>query len=286
MSAPPVYDVLGRSYARVRRADPRLEQAIWRALGDARTVLNVGAGTGSYEPRDRWVLAVEPSEVMIAQRPPDAAPVITAHVEQLPLADRSVDAAMAILTLHHWQDLRAGLTELRRVVRDRIVIVTIDVRQLAQLWIVRDYLPELLGQHMAKFPSIDELCRLLAGSEVAVLPVPRDCTDGFMAALWARPEAYLDPATRAGTSPWYELPDHVADRALERLAADLRSGAWHTRYASLLGLPALDVGLRLITTSSDTRSPGADRLGGVSEHRAAAPAPPSSDEFGQARRST
>ncbi|HXN36701.1 MAG TPA: class I SAM-dependent methyltransferase [Solirubrobacteraceae bacterium] len=248
MSAPPVYDVMGRGYARVRRADPRLEQAIWQALGDARTVLNVGAGTGSYEPCDRWVLAVEPSEVMIAQRPPGAAPVITAHVEQLPLADRSIDAAMAILTLHHWQDLRAGLTELQRVIRERIVIVTIDVQQLAQLWIVRDYLPELIGQHMAKFPSIEDLCRLLAGPEVEVLPVPRDCTDGFMAALWARPEAYLDPAIRAATSPWYDLPDHVVDRALERLWADLQSGAWHQRYASLLGLPELDVGLRLITT--------------------------------------
>lgn len=248
MSSRPVYDVLGRGYARVRRPDPRLEQAIWWALGDARTVLNVGAGTGSYEPRDRWVLAVEPSEVMVAQRPPGSAPVIAAHVEQLPLADRSVDAAMAILTVHHWQDLRAGLAELQRVTRERIVIVTMDVQQLAQLWIVRDYLPELLGQHMAKFPSIDDLCGLLAAPEVEVLPVPHDCTDGFMAALWARPEAYLDPATRAATSPWYDLPDRVVDRALERLGADLRSGAWHRRYAGLLGLPELDVGLRLITT--------------------------------------
>lgn len=248
MSAQPLYDVMGRGYAQVRRADPRLEQAIWRALGDARTVLNVGAGSGSYEPRDRWVLAVEPSQVMLAQRPPDAAPVITAHVEQLPLADRSIDAAMAILTLQHWQDLRAGLTELQRVVRERIVIVTMDVQQLAQLWIVRDYLPELLGQHMAKFPSIDDLCRLLGGCEVEVLPVAHDCSDGFMAALWARPQAYLDPAIRAATSPWYDLPSQVVDRALSRLGADLQSGAWHRRHADLLGLPELDVGLRLITT--------------------------------------
>jgi SAM-dependent methyltransferase len=238
---------MGRGYAQVRRPDPRLEQAIWRALGDARTVLNVGAGTGSYEPRDRWVLAVEPSEIMVAQRPSGAAPVIAAHVEQLPLADRSVDAAMAILTLHHWQNLNAGLTELRRVVRERIVIVTMDVQQLAQLWIVRDYLPELLDPHMAKFPPIDDLCRLLSDPEVEVLPVPHDCTDGFMAALWARPEAYLDPAIRAATSPWYDLPDQVVDRALQRLEADLRSGEWHRRYENLLGLPELDVGLRLIT---------------------------------------
>lgn len=239
---------MGRGYARIRRADPRLERAIWRALGDARTVLNVGAGTGSYEPRDRWVLAVEPSEVMVAQRPPGAAPVITAHVERLPLADRSVDAAMAILTAHHWRDLRAGLAELQRVVRERIVIVTMDAQQLAQLWIVRDYLPELLGQHMSKFPSIEDMCCLLGDPEIEVLRVPHDCTDGFMAALWARPEAYLDPAIRAATSPWYDLPDHVAARALDRLRTDLRSGAWHRRYAGLLGLSELDVGLRLITT--------------------------------------
>jgi SAM-dependent methyltransferase len=250
MSTKPVYDVMGRGYAQVRRADPRLEQAIWRALGGARTVLNVGAGTGSYEPRDRWVLAVEPSGVMVAQRPPDAAPVIAAHVERLPLADRSVDAAMAVLTLHHWQDLRAGLAELQRVVRERIVIVTMDVQRLAQLWIVRDYLPELLGPHMAKFPSMEDLCSLLTDPEVEILPVPHDCTDGFMAALWARPEAYLDPATRAATSPWYDLPDDLADRALERLGADLRSGEWHQRYAGLLDLQELDVGLRLITTAS------------------------------------
>jgi hypothetical protein len=248
VSAQPVYDVMGRGYARVRRADPQLEKAIWRALGDAGTVLNVGAGTGSYEPSDRWVLAVEPSEVMVAQRPPGAAPVITAHVEQLPLADRSIDAAMAILTLQHWQDVRAGLTELRRVIRQRIVIVTMDVQQLARLWIVRDYLPELIGGHMAKFPSVEDLCELLASPEVEVLPVPHDCTDGFMAAFWARPQAYLDPAIRAATSPWYDLPDHVVDRALERLGADLRSGAWHRRYTGLLVLPELDVGLRLITT--------------------------------------
>jgi SAM-dependent methyltransferase len=250
MSAQPVYDVMGLGYARVRRADPRLEQAIWRALGDARTVLNVGAGGGSYEPSDRWVLAVEPSEVMVAQRPPGAAPVITSRVEQLPLADCSVDAAMAILTLQHWQDLHTGLAELQRVVRERIVIVTMDVQKLARLWLVRDYLPELLGQHMAKFPSIEGLCRLLADPEVEVLPVPHDCSDGFMAALWARPEAYLDSAIRAATSPWYELPDHVVDRALDTLGADLRSGAWHRRYAGLLDLSELDVGLRLITTRS------------------------------------
>lgn len=166
MTVGPAYDVIGRGYSRVRRPDPRLAQAIWSALGDARTVLNVGAGAGSYEPPDRWVLAVEPSEVMTDQRVSGTAPVLKATVEQLPLADQTVDAAMAILTLHHWENIEAGLLELVRVVRDRIVILTMDTEKLAELWIVRDYLPELLGQHAARFPSIDRLRQLVPGTNV------------------------------------------------------------------------------------------------------------------------
>jgi SAM-dependent methyltransferase len=197
------------------------------------------------------VLAVEPSGVMIAQRPEDAAPVLKARVEQLPLADQTVDAAMAVLTIHHWDDLALGLRELVRVVRKRIVIVTIDVAQLAQLWVVRDYVPELLGQHAARFPSIEWLRHWLpdAEVEVEVLPVPRDCQDGFMVAFWARPEAYLDPAVRAATSPWYDLPDATIDRALARLREDLESGAWQRRYAELAARDELDVGLRLVTAT-------------------------------------
>lgn len=180
---------------------------IWQALGDAQTVLNVGAGTGSYEPPDRWVLAVEPSSAMIAQRPNGAAPVLQAAVEDLPLADQTIDAAMAILTLHHWDSVETGLRELLRVARKRIVLVTMEVSE--DLWIVRDYLAELLGQHAARFPSIERLREHLPHPEVRVLPVPRDCHDGFMAAFWARPEAYLDPTTRAATSPWHDLPPTV-----------------------------------------------------------------------------
>ncbi len=199
LNASPAYDRLGLGYRAIRATDPKLAARIWSALGDARTVLNVGAGTGNYEPSDRWVLAVEPSPVMTAQRTVGAAPVLHAAVESLPLADRTVDAAMAILTVHHWSSVETGLRELRRVTRQRIVIVTMDPAALANLWIVGEYLPELMGFHAARFPSIDRLRELLPGADVDVLAVPHDCRDGFMAAFWARPRAYLEPATRAAT---------------------------------------------------------------------------------------
>ncbi len=243
------YDRLGVGYSGIRGTDPVLASRIWAALGDARTVLNIGAGTGSYEPPDRWVLAVEPSSVMIAQRPAGSAPVIRAPAEQLPLADRTVDAGMAILTVHHWESVETGLRALVRVVRDRVLVVTIDVGVLAELWLVRDYVPELLGQHAARFPSIDRLRKLLPNPQVEVLPVPRECEDGFMAALWARPHAYLDPAARAATSPWHDLPAPVVDRALTQLQDDLDSGDWQRRYGCLLSRTELDVGLRLITAT-------------------------------------
>jgi len=242
------YDVMGRGYERVRRPDPRFEQAISEALGDATTVVNVGAGTGSYEPRDRWVLAVEPSEVMIAQRPAGTAPVIRAQAEHLPLANATVDAGLAVLTIHHWADPEAGLRELLRVVRTRIVIVTVDVDRLAELWVVRDYFPELMGVHAERFPSIERLLQLLPDADARALPVPQDCQDRFLVALWARPEAYFDPVVRAATSPWYDLPDDVVEEGLARLRRDVESGEWHRRYAELLARDELDVGLRLITS--------------------------------------
>lgn len=249
MGPPTTYDRIGVGYRGIRRTDPVLASRIWAALGDARTILNVGAGTGSYEPSDRWVLAVEPSGVMIAQRPPDAAPVIQVPVEQLPLADQTVDAAMAILTLHHWENVQTGLRELVRVVRDRLVLVTMDVGVLGELWIVRDYLPEMIDQHAALFPTIDRLRDLLPNARVEVLSVPRECEDGFMAAFWGRPHAYLDPAARAATSPWHDLPAVVVNRALAQLQKHLDSGDWQRRHGHLLARTELDVGLRLITTS-------------------------------------
>ena len=244
----PSYDTIGRGYRAARRPDPRLAVKIWDALGGAESVVNIGAGAGSYEPADRWVLAVEPSGVMIKQRPPDAAPVLQSSVEDLRLADRTVDAAMAILTVHHWPDVEAGLRQLLRVVRQRIVIVTMDVPTLAHLWIIEDYLPELLGQHTARFPSIEWLCELLPNSTAEVLAVPHDCTDGFLAAFWGRPHSLLDPAARAATSPWYDLSAATVEAALGRLQRDLEDGTWQQRYGDLLDKQELDVGLRLITS--------------------------------------
>jgi SAM-dependent methyltransferase len=215
-------------------------------LGDASSVVNVGAGAGSYEPRDRTVVAVEPSEVMIAQRAAGAAPAIQASAEALPLGDDSVDAAMAVLTLHHWDDVERGLAELIRVARQRVVLVTMDVDVIAEQWIIRDYLPETLVAHATGFPSMQRLLDVLPRATAAVIPVPGDCTDGFMAAFWARPEAHLDAAIRAASSAWHQLPSEIIDRALERLREDLASGEWDQRYGDLRLRSTLDVGLRLI----------------------------------------
>jgi SAM-dependent methyltransferase len=216
------------------------------ALGDAASVVNVGAGAGSYEPRDRRVIAVEPSALMIAQRPSDAAPAVQAAAEALPLGDEVVDAAMAVLTVQHWDDIEQGIRELLRVARRRVVLVTMDVEVLAQVWLIRDYLPETLADHAASFPSIPRLLALLPNARAAVIPVPRDCTDGFMAAFWGRPEAYLDPSIRAASSPWHQLAPETINRALDRLERDLASGEWDHRYGQLRGQRDLDVGLRLI----------------------------------------
>jgi SAM-dependent methyltransferase len=241
------YDRIGHGYCGPRTTDPRLADAIWAALGDARTVLNVGAGTGSYEPPDRWVLAVEPSLKMIEQRPSDAAPVIQASAESLPLADATVDAALAVLTIHHWQDLEAGLRELRRVARHRIVLVAMDTAVLADFWLVCEYLPELMEEVAARHPSMATLERLLPGARAVPLSVARDCTDGFMSAYWARPHAYLDASARAATSPWHGLPQAVVERAVGALRADLEDGSWQRRHADLTARAELDVGLRIVT---------------------------------------
>ncbi|MDX6668501.1 MAG: hypothetical protein QOK04_1881, partial [Solirubrobacteraceae bacterium] len=213
---------------------------------DAASVVNVGAGTGSYEPDDRDVIAIEPSEVMIAQRPADAASAVQATAEALPLEDKSVDAALAVLTLHHWDDVERGLGEMVRVARRRVVLVTMDIAVLAELWLIREYLPETLPAHAAVFPSIKRLLGALPGATASQVPVPRDCSDGFMAAFWGRPEAYLDPHIRTGTSPWHQLPPAVVTRAVGELQDDLERGEWDRRHGSLRQRATLDVGLRLI----------------------------------------
>jgi SAM-dependent methyltransferase len=240
------YDEIGRAYGEHRRPDPRLATAIWDALGEARSVINVGAGAGSYEPPERDVLAIEPSAVMIAQRRPGAARAVQAAAESLPVEDKSFDAAMAVLTIQHWTDVEQGLAELCRVARERIVVVTMDVDKLGELWLIRDYIPEMLASHAAAFPSISSLAQALPNVSVSVLAVPGDCTDRFMAALWATPEAYLNAHVSSATSAWHQVPSQVVDRARATLRHDLDSGRWDERHGSLRHAPTLDIGLRIV----------------------------------------
>ena len=239
------YDEIGRTYARTRATDPRIAAAIWDALGDARTVVNVGAGTGNYEPPDREVTAVEPSAVMIAQRPPDAAPVVQASAESLPFEDGSFDAAMAVLTIHHWSDWRRGIEEMRRVAR-RIVLFSWDPSFARRLWISAEYFPQLIDEDVRSFPSLADQAGAVRATSVTAVPIPWDCTDGFYGAHWRRPEAYLDREVRAGISVLARRePDELAP-GLERLRADLESGAWAERHADLLERDELDLGYRLL----------------------------------------
>jgi SAM-dependent methyltransferase len=247
------YDRLGRGYSRVRRPDPRIAAQIDAALGMARTVLNVGAGTGSYEPEGREVTAVEPSAEMIGQRPAGSAPVVQASAEDLPFADLSFGASMAVLTVHHWADLDAGLAELRRVSRERIVIVTFDPEALVDLWIPRDYFPEMLALKRRAGATSGSLAERLAGATVEPIPVPRDCTDLFFAALWARPEKLFDEEVLKPMWVWQGISAEARRSGRERLRADLESGAWEERYGHLRALPTLDVGLRLVSVPCDRR---------------------------------
>lgn len=243
----PAYDRMGVDYSQVRRADPRFEAAIWAALGDARTVLNVGAGTGSYEPPDREVIAVEPSPVMIAQRPVGAAPATQGVAEALPLGDDSVDATMGVFTMQHWDDVDRGLAEVLRATRHRAVFLTLDIDVTAEMWLCRDYLPEIVEHDRETFPTIAHLGEVLPKVRVETIPVPADCTDGFCIALWGRPEAHLDPRVRRSSSIWHLLPGSVVAPALDRLRGDLESGEWDRRYGALRTQTSLDVGVRLVT---------------------------------------
>jgi ubiquinone/menaquinone biosynthesis C-methylase UbiE len=242
----PAYDSVGLSYTDFRRADPRIEERIWAALGDARSVVNVGAGSGSYEPRDREVIAVEPSPVMIAQRPAGAAAAIEGVAEALPLDDKSVDAAMGIFTIHHWNDLAAGLVEMRRVARERIVLATIDAEVNAEIWTLAEYFPEAMRAEEEKMPTMRALEALLPGAEIEAVPMPGRCQDEFTSALWDRPEMFLDPAVLRSSSLWHSLPPEAIERGQQRLRADLESGRWDKRFGHLRTLPKLDIGLRLI----------------------------------------
>jgi SAM-dependent methyltransferase len=246
-----LYDTIGASYTATRREDPRIARAIWGALGDAKSVVNVGAGAGAYEPSDRQVLAVEPSEVMVAQRLAGAATVVRADAEALPFEDGSFDAAMAVLSDHHWRRRADGLRELRRVARRRVVLFNADPAQAERFWLTRDYLPGFLdlipppyrrpGHWTAKLAS------LLEGElRVVPVPIPHDCRDGFYGAYWRRPHRYLDRRVRDGISVFAQLPRESVAAAVERLGSDLNDGSWRRRHSALLERDELDLGYAVV----------------------------------------
>jgi SAM-dependent methyltransferase len=241
------YDRIGTSYTRTRRTEPRIAAKLHAALGDARTVVNVGAGTGNYEPADRVVIAVEPSPTMIAQRPLGAAPVVRAFAEALPFATGAFDASLAIFTVHHWPDPERGLAELGRVAR-RQVFLSFDSGFDQAFWLVADYFPEIDALDTSSEPhSAEGIARVLDVRSVEPMPVPADCIDGFAACYWNRPEAYVDPDVQAGISCLALLDPAVLARGTERLRADLASGAWDERYGHLRTMSEIDVGYLLIT---------------------------------------
>jgi SAM-dependent methyltransferase len=240
-----IYDTIGATYTTTRRPDPRIAAQIHAALGDAQTVINVGAGTGSYEP-PQTVLAVEPSAVMIAQRPLGTAPAIQAAAESIPLGDDAADAVMALLTVHHWTDLEAGVAEMRRIARRRIVVLSWDQSVTRETWLLSEYLPEAAALDDARAIPVDRLAALLGATRIEPVPIPHDCTDGFAVAYWRRPEAYLDPVVRAGISMLAQTGEEAIAPGLARLADDLSNGRWHDRHADLLTLDETDVGYRLL----------------------------------------
>jgi SAM-dependent methyltransferase len=239
------YDEIGRTYTSTRRPDPRIAAAIGRALGDAATVINVGAGAGAYEPSDRQTVAVEPSSRMIGQRAAGTAPVVQAAAEALPFNAGGFDVALAVLTLHHWTDWRAGLREMQRVAH-RSVIVTYQPGLLDTFWLTETYFPEIVALDRGRCPTVSDVARCLGDCTIDSIPIPHDCADGFLAAYWRRPEAYLDPTVRAGMSGFARLDPDIVARGVGRLRSDLESGAWERRFGHLRSLDALDVCYRLI----------------------------------------
>ncbi|MFC8191012.1 class I SAM-dependent methyltransferase [Cellulomonas sp. NPDC057328] len=243
------YERHGQGYAVLRRPDLRIEARVHAALGAARTVLNVGAGTGSYEPADRYVLAVEPSATMRAQRPATAAPAVDATAERLPFDDDSVDAAMAMVTIHQWTDVEQGLREMRRVSRGPVVVLTVDAPALRRFWLA-DYFPEVIALDETRFPAIDRVVDVLAAGSaevrVDVVPVPLDCVDGFGEAFYGRPEAFLDPEVRAATSGFGLADAAAVQRGVDRLADDLAGGAWDRAHGHLRTQAEYEGAMRLV----------------------------------------
>jgi SAM-dependent methyltransferase len=239
-----LYDQIGVGYSQYRKPDARIAARIERALGQSRGVLNVGAGAGSYEPRNRLVIAVEPSAEMIRQRPPLAAQAVQAEAGGLPFKDRSFDTSLAILSVHHWSNPERGLDEMRRVARERVVIFTWDPEHQG-FWLVQDYMKEIAQFDRLAFPSLSEIERAIGPTDVETVAIPADCSDGFLGAYWRRPAAYLDPGVRAAISTFSKF-DGTAE--LARLEADLQNGTWNDRYGDIVGRQELDIGYRLVVT--------------------------------------
>ena len=240
------YDRIGGTYATTRRPDPRIARQIAEALGDAGSVVNVGAGTGAYEPRDRDVVAVEPSSVMLRQRPLDAPPAVQAAAEAIPFGDDAFDAALAVLTMHHWDDWRAGVAEMRRVARHRVVMLTFDPAFISRYWLVRDYLPEIAVEDEKRFPPLATVAGALGDARAMPVPIAADCTDGFLCAAWKDPLAYLDETVRANISSFALLDPAVVASALARLERDVADGTWAARNADLTAQDEADCGYRLL----------------------------------------
>lgn len=241
-----LYDEIGVGYRNARRPDPRIASAILSALGEAESVVNVGAGAGSYEPLDRFVIAVEPSMTMILQRRPSSAPVIQASATRLPFRDASFSAALAILTVHHWPDRARGLDEMARVAADRVVILTWDPAT-SGFWLVENYFPEIVEIDRPNFPSLEEFGRALGHTEVSAVPIPHDCVDGFLGAYWRRPHAYLDADLRRAISTFSKI--RTLEPGLTRLRRDLNDGTWERRYGDLLSRSEIDLGYRLVVAT-------------------------------------
>ena len=242
------YGRIGAPYARFRQPDPRIARQILDALGDARTVLNVGAGAGSYEPTDRAVTAVEPSAAMRAQRPAHLAPAIDATAETLPFPDASFDAAMSTLSIHQWGDLAAGLRQMRRVTRGPVVLLTCDPDAMQSFWL-HHYCLEVTAVEAARFPPIAKVVELLGGDvEIHPVPVPLDCMDLFNEAYYGRPEGLLTDEARLSCSSWSFLAPEVVTRFRMELSQDLASGEWDRRFGHYRSLPALDGPLRLVVS--------------------------------------
>jgi SAM-dependent methyltransferase len=240
------YERGGQSYAAMRRTDPRIAAVVHEALGSARTVLNVGAGAGSYEPDDRYVVALEPSAAMRAQRPPHAVPALAGVAEHLPFDDQTFDASMAMVTVHQWPDMRTGLREMRRVTRGPVVVLTFDGDALDRFWLAH-YVPQLIEAERRRYPAPDLIGEVLGGGAVvSTVPIHRDCLDGFTEAYFARPEAFLIEATRRSQSAWGFVDDGVEERFVAHLGADLESGAWDERYGSLRDQDVFEGALRLV----------------------------------------